>query len=412
MESSVHAEWEVVLLNAFSKIGKVFHEKQFGGSRKCDVYFESLTGQDAFLADITTISDKGLDKLNSFQWVFDELMRTVRDHGLRQHSFRLEVGTYQVRHFKEGPKVQLKIPGQARTRQLIFNEKFREFLSNIAHSPLDRAIYAVKSDEADVVIGYYPNQKYASGGHTSYKVVYSLNENLLYSSLLEKANQLRGTGFRGPLGVFVCDGGCEFLSTSMSRGLSYELKDVIHQFLREEQSHERLPVQFVVTFGVVYSNQLNLSSARIDICLYTIPVRYEVPLDVMAILKRLQKALPLPERNAVNAISLLRGANPYEGASFWGGLTMSERRVKISARGLLELLAGTVSQEDFLKAHGFIESEDTRHAINAFQRALKSGRLISNVSIENVGSADDDWIIFEFGEPDPAVLPFAIPRQA
>lgn len=89
---------------------------------------------------------------------------------------------------------------------------------------------------------------------------------------------------------------------------------------------------------------------------------------------------------------------------------MSERRVKISARALLGLLAGTVSQADFFKAHGFIESEDTRHAINVFQRAVKSSRLISNVSIETGRSADDDWIIFEFGEPDPAVLPFAIPR--
>jgi hypothetical protein len=129
---------------------------------------------------------------------------------------------------------------------------------------------------------------------------------------------------------------------------------------------------------------------------------------MMAILTQLQKALPVPERNAVNAIGLLRGSNPYEGASFWGGLTMSERRVKISARALLGLLAGTVSQADFFKAHGFIES--TRNTINAFQRAVKSGRLISNVSIEAGGFADDDWIIFEFGEPDPAVLPFALPR--
>jgi hypothetical protein len=81
-ESSVHAEWEVVLLNAFCKIGKVFHEKKFGGARKGDIYFESLAdSKDAFLADITTISDKGLDKLTSFQWLFDELMRIVKEYG-------------------------------------------------------------------------------------------------------------------------------------------------------------------------------------------------------------------------------------------------------------------------------------------------------------------------------------------
>jgi ABC-type Fe3+-hydroxamate transport system substrate-binding protein len=48
--------------------------------------------------------------------------------------------------------------------------------------------------------------------------------------------------------------------------------------------------------------------------------------------------------------------------------------------------------------------------MNAFQDAVKRGRLISNVSIETVESADDDWIIFEFGERDPAVLPFVVPQ--
>jgi hypothetical protein len=197
----------------------------------------------------------------------------------------------------------------------------------------------------------------------------------------------------------------------MARGLSYEPKDVISEFLKEEQLHERLPVQFVATFTVIYGNPLDLRSALIDINLYTIPARYERPIDMMAILTPLKDVLPIPERNAVNAIALLKGSNPYEGASFWGGLTMSERKVKISARSLLGLLAGTVSQSDFFKAHGFVESDDTRYAINAFQRALKSGRLISNVSIEKVGSADDEWIIFELGDPDPAVMPFAIPQR-
>jgi hypothetical protein len=195
----------------------------------------------------------------------------------------------------------------------------------------------------------------------------------------------------------------------MSRGLSYEPKDVIHEFLRDERSREELPVQFVVTFRVGYNKPFDLGSAWINLCLYTIQARYEAPIDVMSILKRLQPWLPIPERNAVNAIGLLKGSNPNEGASFWGGLTMSERRAKISARALLGLLAGTVSQEQFFKGHGFIESEDTKYARNPFQDAVKDGRLIAKVSIETVESRDDDWITLEFGEPDAAVLPYVVP---
>jgi hypothetical protein len=76
------------------------------------------------------------------------------------------------------------------------------------------------------------------------------------------------------------------------------------------------------------------------------------------------------------------------------------------------LLAGTVSQEEFFKAHGFVKSAENRHALNAFQDAVLNGRLIGNVSFERVENADDDWISFEFGDPDPAVAPFHLPTAA
>jgi len=33
--------WEVVILNALSKIGSVAHEKEYEGRKKPDIYFES-----------------------------------------------------------------------------------------------------------------------------------------------------------------------------------------------------------------------------------------------------------------------------------------------------------------------------------------------------------------------------------
>src|SRR5258708_37828827 len=58
-EFSIAYEWEVVVLNALSKIGCVSHEEQFG-SKLPDIHFKSRsTPSDTFIADITAVSDEG-----------------------------------------------------------------------------------------------------------------------------------------------------------------------------------------------------------------------------------------------------------------------------------------------------------------------------------------------------------------
>ena len=76
--------------------------------------------------------------------------------------------------------------------------------------------------------------------------------------------------------------------------------------------------------------------------------------------------------------------------------------VKISARQLLEFLAGKQSIEDFTKdlASGRLP--------NPFHQMLAQGRLISSVTIEHHPEKDDDTAIIEFGPPAPAVSPFRI----
>jgi hypothetical protein len=217
----------------------------------------------------------------------------------------------------------LKLPGPSRFTALIFNDRFYEFLRRIERNANETATYAVTTDEADVRIGYDPNQKFASGGHTSYTVVYSLNENSLYSALIEKAKQLRGTGFDGPLGIFVCDGGCDFVKNTMSRGLSYDAKDVIHQFLSEEIGEE-LPVRFVVKIAVLYTGPTR-SSPFLDFEVFTAAARDEKEMQILAIIQNLIRHLPSPESDATNALNWLKVRNS-EGRSFWGGFAMSEKK--------------------------------------------------------------------------------------
>jgi hypothetical protein len=238
------SEWEVVLLNALSKVGNVLHEENFGGNRNADICFEAFDeSRVGFVADITAISDKGVDETNPYEALSNTLHKLVREAGLRGNSFDLRVGRHPGPAFKGGPKVRLKLPGRARFTQTIFGKEFDAFLHRIVEYPQKIDRYEVKTADADVEISYIPNQRYASGGYSSYTELYSISENTAYQALENKASQLVGTKFTGPLGIFLCDGGSSLFSKRSTAGLSYTIDDVIDFFLSNHQE-----IYFVVTY--------------------------------------------------------------------------------------------------------------------------------------------------------------------
>jgi hypothetical protein len=86
--------------------------------------------------------------------------------------------------------------------------------------------------------------------------------------------------------------------------------------------------------------------------------------------------------------------------------------VRLSVRAIQELLAGHLTQEEFFKLHGMIDMQGTRGIRNPFERALAEGRLIESTAVETNSDKDDDWLIFRFGEPNPAISRFRVPRKS
>jgi len=411
-------EWEVVLLNALSKIGKVLHENNFGGRRNADIYFESFDDPRAnFVADITVISDKGADETNPYEALSNTLHKLVREAGLRGNSFNLRVGSHPGPAFKGGPKIKLKLPGRARFSQTIFGKEFEAFIHRILENPQKADRYEVKSADADVEISYIPNQRYASGGYSSYTELYCMTENTAYQALESKASQLIGTEFTGPLGIFLCDGGSSLFSKRSTAGLSYTIDEVIGFFL---SNHEE--IYFVVTHTTGRKNPYGsfpyLDNPYINHIRFYAGSKYkQVTFDLEGTLKRMADHLPFPESEPRNALYWLKGKTPNIGRSNWGGMQVGPgqetTRVKISARALAELLAGKVNQREFFELHGFIPSESwPTRGTNPFSIALQRGQLIHNVSIVRSESEDDDWITFEFKGPDPAIAPFKAPSKS
>jgi hypothetical protein len=404
---TLSSEWEVVLLNLFGKIGNVIYEEKFGGSTYGDIYFENPDVK--FLAEVTTASDKGLNENNPIDFLWKELEQILRTHGLNPNHFSLEPDGEYYECGRNGTKVRLLLPARARFSSTIFTKKFEKFLQSILQSPENSSTFEINEKNIKLKIGYDPKQRFSSVGHPDYSAVFSLNRNIIYERLNDKRVQLQKTGFKGPMGIFLCDGDCRLLQESLLRKTSgsYTRDQIIRHFLNEDST-----MSFVVIFLVEENPRPTLHtgprrfhiSARVH---KGIGFQEEIWLD--QIVEKARSNFPQPERDACNAIHLLRGRTPHLGSFFLGGhslkLDKESIQIKISAREMLNLLTGKLSYDDFLRIHGFDKTA------NPFLTALENGQLIENVSIEKSDFQDDDWLIFNLKGPDPAVSKFTEPIQ-
>lgn len=412
------AEWEVVLINAFSKLGKVAYEKDFGGSSRGDIYFETKSDPRAnFLADITTISSRP----NAYNVLHEELWRILGERGFQLNFFNFHVGSHYVPGYRGGIRVRLKVPGQGRFKQVIFNDKFEQFLADISQSPDKPRSYEINTHDVEVTIEYNPKQATSSGTtmlNPEYTTERSLTHNRLHRALERKASQLKRTNFRGPLGIIVCDADNSQLWKMSSKGLSPTTDEIVHNLLRDEEA-----VTFVLLMGVhylwTYWDYIPYEARdkpRYQIECYLYKGRaFDSARYVEEIVQLLPGVLPNPVQNPCNAIHWLKGRWSNEGMSFRGGNEMSfgnnkVNSIKISSRALLELLSGKVSQQEFLELQDFTrEGLPPNTTRNPFKLALGKFQMFSKISLKKSDSKDDDWITFEFGEPDPAIAPFREP---
>ena len=86
---------------------------------------------------------------------------------------------------------------------------------------------------------------------------------------------------------------------------------------------------------------------------------------------------------------------------------MSANTLRISSRALLEHLAGIRDSKEFAALHHFDRE-------NPFLSRYSQGQLLTGMRIQTSDNPDDDdeWIVFEFGAPDPAISPFVVPQIA
>lgn len=74
----IDVEWEVAVLNVFSKVGRVRHEPNLGGGKSIDLLFSPDANPAlSLIADIATVTDEGFEEENPREQFEDEFFRRI-----------------------------------------------------------------------------------------------------------------------------------------------------------------------------------------------------------------------------------------------------------------------------------------------------------------------------------------------
>lgn len=409
----LHVMWELVVLHGLSKAGRLKHEQELPNGRCPDIEWR-INKQDGdaltIIADITTISDDGLHAQNPIKFLTAEVIRLAAKIGLRPGNFWIDV---RGKTIGKSPKrkMRLMLPEKPEISSFVKVE-IEPWLYSIKESPAIKSTFNCAENELNFKVIYDPSWENGGGSHTSYTVATSKSVNPLFSALKGKVTQLNGAPDDSLRLIIACDGGCDLLRSG-PRGKShytYNSREVAEDFLRQNSSIDAVLIASIDEqhhpFG--FSTKYRMSYELICAPIY---VRSHRVTDesIEALTAALNVALPhipTPLRPAYHSASLLK--IPGVGSDQLGGYSMQGNKITISSRGLLRLLAGEISTEEFNQAHRW---DELMPHTNPFASNLKNGLMISSIDITSEVESDDDQITITIGKFDAAAAPFAFPKK-
>jgi hypothetical protein len=391
------AEWEVVLLNSLSKLGRVQYEPSLGGTSRLDLFVSDCAGIEPFVAEITSVSDAGYERDNpiqDFEVAFHEL---AKEKQLPPGGFHFQVGGEEVGEFPE-QKTRLLLPSRRDIRRFV-EKTYAVFLDSIRVEPNRVHTHTLQEPRVEITVTYDPRRRGFSGaGYPSYTSLKARKTNTLYNALSMKAKTLKRCGFEGTRGIVVCDAGASYLSGLSGGVTTFSPRSILGNFFREHST-----VSYIMVVRTVPYRDLTSVRLTRDVFLNGYLKAKASDNRLTEILYKSIDILPPPARLATNAYRSVPGWFRLLENSHFGGGSLSSKRVKISARTVHALLAGQLDSERYLASH--------KNFVGFLERALKQGRSIRAVQLEKSQKEDDDWLTFEFGEPDPAIHRFVNPLR-
>jgi hypothetical protein len=336
-------EWELAILHALKGLGTLQHEPDLPGTRHPDILFTAEDGL-TFVADITAVSDRGLHRENPFDSLQEEFFRRQRKLGMLHGGFDVRVNSHPVNHYRgSGKKPRLKLPKIADFPTKIFNTNFQEFMNGVRTNPNDKRQLKIEDEETSVHFSYSPSRRgFGGGSHPAFDLTAVVDQNPVYNALSSKADQLRKSGYDGMKGVLLCDAGCWSLHQRNSNWEFYGIDEVIKHFLDPTET-----VSFVVVL-IIEEEQRAFGQTRRQVITHKLHVNRRAEHQKASLeqfVGRLVSQLPCPEQSPKNAILQFKRKDGMTGRHL-GTLTHGGS-IEMSARMLLEILAGQLKIDDF-----------------------------------------------------------------
>jgi hypothetical protein len=411
----VSATWEVALLASFNAEVSTLYEAELPDGRRPDLSFDIAVNDTttSVIADITTISDQGLEDQNPIRLLADEFVRLARKRGINPD--RLSVQASGALTGEMGKKKMiLHLPSKSKITAFSATH-FTPFLENVSTLPTIRHEQIVDDDESKLAIAYDPTQMFFSFGYPSYNVPYSLSKNPLANALHGKSDQLSQASEDSIRLIIITDGGSHMLRESqIPTGNNFQPKSIVDDFLRQSQTvdgvlliwtdeeHRSFPPSHTVKLSVRLIFRPNTVKRAAP---------SQASQDALRdLLNKVLARLPSPLMTAANAFHRCKETSFL--TKIHGGYRMSGNSLRVPMRQVLELLAGQPSlgmpQLEALPNTPLPRANWSEF----FEQRLKEGRLISSVNVIKDEIEDEDWLEFLFSEPDPAISPFKAPRGA
>lgn len=399
--------WELAWLYALGCVVPVEHERPLPHG-KPDLWFSVLDGDRRVhvVADITTVSDSALDSANPFERLSEAVHEQARKAGLQAGGFHLSVS-----HLEAGAsgtaKVQLLISTGPAFEQLV-KRHLKPFARRVTAAPTVPQVLEVDEAGAKFVVEYKGPSQYSGGSHRSYDGALSRENNVLFNRLNDKTRQLRGAPEGAIRMLVVCDGDCALLRRD--RPLEgFNAQQVAEHFLRGSQTIDLVLLVTVVEESVSAFARRDHRYLRCGLVAAPSCRPAHLTADVVDAVRHVfeEAVKKLPEPRMMPDNALIRNLNLEWSASMEGGYEERGDRIKVSARAVLELLAGAMTYERFAEIHGWSEGR-----FDIFKSRLAAGQLFRSAKIDRLGiGQDDDWLEFEFGQPDPAISAFRLAHR-
>jgi len=387
------AMWEVVFLHAFSQIGVLNSEQERPNNSKPDIAF-TFPGDSAMglLADVTAVSDEGLDKNNPIKRLSEEIAREAQKVGLPPGGICYSTGS-RMERVRGGEKVVLRLPSRQQLPMFI-KKSVRPFQQRVKIEGSTAAPLVIDTSAVRLTLSYN-GSRFTTGRYPAYDHARSLDANPIMNRLEEKAaKQLKGADPSVLKGVIVCDADCASMRhPKMSPPLgTFGPTAIGREFLRKHASFNFL------IFATVTSNGSGFlaSGHSLDITFVT-SADSDTASRIDSLCLSLVRHFPKPIKSVTNAA--LRCREKGVGDNSIGGYNMSSNHIRVSARALVDVLSGKISPKEW-------ESQYAWGANPLLMRA-REGRGIIKAELMPGGDEDDDWIEFTFGPQDAAMAPFS-----